>query len=61
MEYGARNKIQGKVTEIKKGSVMCEVAVELPGGGVMTSVMTISSMEEMALKVNALPAYLTDL
>ena len=29
---------------------MCEVTVELPGGGVMTSVMTISSMEEMALK-----------
>jgi len=50
MEYGARNKIQGKVTEIKKGNVMCEVTVELPGGGVMTSVMTISSMEEMALK-----------
>ncbi len=50
MEYGARNKIKGKVTEIKKGDVMCEVTVELPGGGVMTSVMTISSMEEMALK-----------
>lgn len=40
---------------------MCEVAVELPGGGVMTSVMTISSMEEMALKVNILPAWSTDL
>ncbi len=50
MKYGARNQIQGKVTEIKKGSVMCEVVVELPGGGVMTSVMTMDSMEEMALK-----------
>ncbi len=50
MKYGARNKIQGKVTEIKKGSVMSEVVVELPGGGVMTSVMTMVSLEEMALK-----------
>ncbi len=50
MKYGARNQIQGKVAEIKKGSVMSEVIVELPGGGVMTSVMTINSLDEMALK-----------
>ena len=51
MEYGARNKIQGKVAEIKKGSIMCEVIVELPGGGVMTSVMTIDSLEDMNLNL----------
>jgi len=51
MQYGARNKIKGKVAEIKKGSVMCEVIVDLPGGGVMTSVMTIDSLEEMNLNI----------
>jgi len=51
MEYGARNKIQGNVVEIKKGSVMCEVIVKLPGGGVMTSVMTIDSLEDMNLNL----------
>ncbi len=43
MRYGARNQIQVKVAEIKKGSAMSEVIVEFPGGGVMTSVMTIIS------------------
>jgi len=51
MQYGARNKIKGKVAEIKMGNVMCEVIVELPGGGVMTSVMTIDSLEEMNLNI----------
>ncbi len=50
MLYGARNQIKGKVSEIKKGGVMCEVAVELPGGGQMASVMTISSLDELELK-----------
>ena len=50
MKYGARNKILGSVREIKKGSIMCEAIVELPGGGVMTSVMTMGSLEEMDLK-----------
>jgi len=30
---------------------MCEVTVELPGGGVMTSVMTNDSLEDMSLNV----------
>lgn len=50
MKYGARNQIQGKVAEIKKGNIMCEVIVELPGGGVMTSVMTVHSLTLMDLK-----------
>ncbi len=50
MKYGARNQILGKVAGIKKGSVMSQVIVELPGGGVMTSVMTLDSLSEMGLK-----------
>jgi len=49
MKVGARNRIIGKVTEIKKGSVMCQVKVEVPASA-MSSVMTMDSLEEMGLK-----------
>src|SRR5262249_38615323 len=49
MKVGARNRIVGKVTEIKKDSVMCQVKVEIPASA-MSSVMTTESLEEMGLK-----------
>ena len=49
MKVGARNRILGKVTEIKKGSIMCQVKIEIPASS-MSSVMTIDSLEEMGLK-----------
>ena len=49
MKIGARNKIVGKVTGIKKGSVMCQVSLEIPASS-MSSVMTMDSLEEMGLK-----------
>jgi molybdate transport system regulatory protein len=51
MQIGARNRIEGQVTEIKKGSVMCQVRVKIAGGTEMESVMTIDSMQDMGLKV----------
>ena len=49
MKVGARNKIVGKVTEIKKGSIMCQVKIEIPASA-MSSVMTLDSLDEMGLK-----------
>jgi molybdate transport system regulatory protein len=49
MKIGARNRIVGKVTEIKKDSVMCQVKVEIPASA-MSSVMTTESLEELGLK-----------
>ena len=49
MKVGARNRIVGKVTEIKKGSIMCQVKIEIPASA-MSSVMTLDSLEEMGLK-----------
>ncbi len=50
MKYGARNQIIGRVTEVKKGSLMCEVKLDIPAGSKMASVMTIESLEELGIK-----------
>ena len=50
MKVGARNRIVGKVTEIKRGSVMCLVKVSVPAESRMASVMTLESLEELGLK-----------
>jgi molybdopterin-binding protein len=49
MKVGARNRIVGRVTEIKRGSIMCQVKLEVPASS-MSSVMTLDSLEEMGLK-----------
>ncbi len=51
MQIGARNRLEGKVTEIKRGSVMCQVKVQIAGGAQMESVMTLDSLDEMGIKV----------
>jgi molybdopterin-binding protein len=40
----------GKVTAIKKGSVMCEVSLKVPAAASMESVMTLNSLKELGLK-----------
>jgi molybdopterin-binding protein len=48
MKVGARNRIVGTVTEIKKGAVMCQVKLDVPASK-MASVMTVDSCDEMGL------------
>jgi molybdopterin-binding protein len=50
MKYGARNQWAGRVVEIKKGEVMCQVTVEVARGLRTTSVMTLDSLEELGLR-----------
>jgi molybdopterin-binding protein len=50
MKVGARNRIVGKVTEIKKGSVMCLVKVTVPAASRMASVMTLESLKELGVR-----------
>ena len=49
MKVGARNRIVGKVTEIKKGDLMCQIKLEIPASS-MSSVMTLDSLEEMGIQ-----------
>ncbi|MGV8120217.1 MAG: molybdopterin-binding protein [Candidatus Xenobiia bacterium LiM19] len=50
MKYGARGKIIGEVTAVKRGTVMSQVNVKIPAESLMSSVMTLDSLDELDLK-----------
>ena len=50
MKYGAQNRLVGKVVEIKKGKLMCQVRVRVPADAMMCSVMTLDSLKDLGLK-----------
>ena len=50
MKLSARNVLKGKVKSIKQGAVNSEVAVQLPGGIEVISVITKTSVENLGLK-----------
>jgi molybdopterin-binding protein len=56
MKYGARNQLFGKVIQIKKDNVMCQVRFEIAGGSKMSSVMTVDSLEDLAIKEDTVKA-----
>ena len=49
MKAGARNNLVGKVTEIKKGDLMCQVKLEIQAKSVMSSVMTVDSLNSLGI------------
>jgi molybdopterin-binding protein len=50
MKIGARNRLQGKVAEIKRGTVMSQVKIQIAADAVMESVMTLDSLDELGIK-----------
>jgi molybdopterin-binding protein len=50
MRYGARNKIDARVTSVKRGDVMSLVKFEVQAPARMASVLTTESVDEMDLK-----------
>ena len=50
MKTGARNNLTGKITEIKKGDIMCQVKLEIPAESVMSSVMTYEVISKLRNK-----------
>ena len=50
MKLSARNVLKGKVKAILMGAVNAEVTIEIPGGTLLTSVITKSSVERLGLK-----------
>ncbi len=51
MKTGARNYLQGKITEIKKGDLMCQVKLEINADSIMSSVMTVDSLDSLGIDV----------
>jgi molybdopterin-binding protein len=50
MKLSARNILKGKVKKIVVGAVNSEVFLELPGGVIVTSIVTKDAVEGLGLK-----------
>lgn len=51
MKLSARNQFKGKVVEIKEGDVNGTVKIDIGGGNVISSVITMTSIKELGLQV----------
>jgi molybdopterin-binding protein len=49
MKISARNVIKGKVVELKKGAVAAQVKVDIGGGNLLTSMITVDAVEDLGL------------
>ncbi len=50
MEISARNKMNGKITDIKTGEVMASVKIQVEEPGEITALITKESVEKLGLK-----------
>ena len=50
MKHGARNEFVGEIVEIKKGQLMCQVTLKIPGGLQVCSVLTLDSLASLGVK-----------
>ncbi len=53
MKTSARNQLNGKVVEVKKGAVNSEVVLEIAGGAKITAIVTEDAISDMGLKVGS--------
>ena len=51
MKLSTRNQIKGKVIEIATGQVMARVKVDIGGGNIISSTITVDAVKDLALKV----------
>jgi molybdopterin-binding protein len=50
MKLSTRNVIKGKIIEIKEGAVAAKVRVDIGGGNIITSTITVDAVRELALR-----------
>lgn len=50
MKISARNQIKGTIKEIKTGIVTAKVIIDIGGGNLLSSVITMDSLEDLGLK-----------
>lgn len=51
MKISARNQFKGTVTNIKEGAVNGIVSIDIGGGNVVTSTISMTSIQELGLQV----------
>ncbi|HHX66569.1 MAG: molybdopterin-binding protein [Miniphocaeibacter sp.] len=51
MKLSARNQLKGKVVEIEKGAVNGIVKIDIGGGNIISSTISMSSINELNLEV----------
>ena len=49
MKISARNTIKGRVTDVKRGAVAAQVKVDIGGGNVITSMITVDSVDDLGI------------
>ncbi len=52
MRISARNQIEGKILEVKKGATTAHVRVEIAPGQIITSSITNEAVEDLDLQVD---------
>jgi molybdopterin-binding protein len=50
MKLSTRNQIKGKVSQVVKGTVMAKVKIDIGGGNVITSTITVDAVNDLKLK-----------
>jgi molybdopterin-binding protein len=51
MQISGRNKLKGKVTNVKPGVVTAQVDLDIDAGNKVTGVITMDSLNELDIKV----------
>jgi molybdopterin-binding protein len=51
MKLSTRNSLKGKVLEVKEGQVAAKVKVDIGGGNVVTSMITVDAVKDLGLRV----------
>jgi len=49
MKLSARNKLKGKIVDVKKGATTAHVRIDIGGGQVVTAAITNESADELKL------------
>lgn len=53
MKISGRNQLKGTVTDIKKGVITAEVAIDIGGGNHITSIVSLESIEDLGIKTGS--------
>ena len=51
MQISARNVLKGKVIDVKEGTVMAKVKVDIGGGNTVSSLISVEAVKELGVKV----------